>query len=322
LSQHGRLQGPVQMELSRYPTVTVIIPTKDRPFDLEMTVGSVLEQSVLAQQVVIIDQSQNDESHSRIEAQYARAPERIRGTLKLSYIQDAAITGLAAARNRAMELAQGEVWLFLDDDVELEPTFIEELLKVYARFPEAAGVSGVITNYQAPPWTRRLWNSVFMRGPFHDERQEIYWNADRLRQTGPIPASRLGGGLMSFRASAIGDLRFDERLRGVSLSEDVDFAFRVSRRARLLIAPKARLIHKRSISGRTQGHWLGNEAQSARYLYLRLWQKGLTNRFCFLWLAFGLALVATAASVRRWSLQPWRALLEGIRRAQALVNKA
>ena len=32
-----------------------------------------------------------------------------------------------------MEIASGEIWLFLDDDVELEPSFIEELLRAYAQ---------------------------------------------------------------------------------------------------------------------------------------------------------------------------------------------
>jgi GT2 family glycosyltransferase len=41
------------------------------------------------------------------------------------------------ARNRAMEAAEGDIWLFLDDDITLKKDFVDQFLAVYRDYPEA-----------------------------------------------------------------------------------------------------------------------------------------------------------------------------------------
>ncbi len=294
-------------------SLSVIIPTKNRPIDLNLTVESLFQQSALPIQLVVVDQSQTEESKERVERSFAEASSAVRKRIQLCYILDAAITSLTAARNRGAERAQGDIWLFLDDDVFLEASFVEEVLAVYQRYPRASGVSGIVSNYRRPPIAFRLWASVFARGPFHDERQPIYRRADRLRNAEPIAVRKLGGGLMSFRAGAIRGSRFDENLRGVSDGEDVDFCARLGPDALLVIAPRARLVHKMSPIGRTQDHWVRRFAQANFYLYHRNWKTGLRNRLSFAWLNAGLALVAAIASFKQGSPAPLRALIKGVR---------
>src|SRR5208283_3256888 len=95
--------------------VCVIIPTKNRASDLAIVVRSLLGQTVLPAQVVIVDQSSDDSGFERVKTKFADAP-----GVRLDYIRDTSINGAAAARNRAMENATGDVLLFLDDDVVLE----------------------------------------------------------------------------------------------------------------------------------------------------------------------------------------------------------
>lgn len=299
-------------------SISVIIPTKNRAGDLEAAVKSVLRQGCLPREMLIVDQSSGIDSREGVERAFADAPASAREVVSLKYINDPEISGTAEARNRSMDAATGDVWLFLDDDVVLEPDFIAELLRVYARYPRVAGVSGVVTNYTPYPWPFRLWNSVFVRGPFQDQRQVVYRKANRMRRAEPIRVDRLGGGLMSFRADAVRKLRFDRNLRGVSDGEDVDFCARLGRRAILMMTPKARLVHNQSPSGREQNHWLQRESRSQHYLYRRNWKHGLMNRVCFLWLNIGFMLVAIPASARRGSVEPWRALRAGIRDAKAI----
>jgi glucosyl-dolichyl phosphate glucuronosyltransferase len=301
-------------------SLTVIIPTKDRPVDLERTVRSVLQQTVLPQQLIIVDQSADGESRLRVQVLFDAVRTSVRDHLKLCYEMDPLIPGLAVARNRAMKLAEGDVWLFLDDDVILEPNFLKELLSVYSQRPHAGGVSGIVTNYRRPPWFPRLWRALFLRGPFRDERQTLYWRANRLRNAEPIRVDRLGGGLMSFRADVIRGYRFDDRLRGVSDGEDVDFCVRLKPDTILMIAPRARLEHKQSPSGRLQVHHLHRDVRSQYYLYRKNWRRGTKNRLYFAWLNVGLALQATLGSVRRGSLEPWRALLAGVQDARMALR--
>src|SRR5712664_1138541 len=97
-------------------SLSIIIPTKDRPNDLEATVESIFRQSLPTTQLFIVDQSQSNESQSLVTKQYAEAPFPLRERVQLRYLHDPSIPGGGVARNRGMEIAEGEIWLFLDDD--------------------------------------------------------------------------------------------------------------------------------------------------------------------------------------------------------------
>jgi len=295
-----------RIEMSKALRVCVIIPTKNRRNDLLTTVRTLLRQTILPTQIVIVDQSPDDSALRCLQAEWTDTR-----CVRLDYVHDPSLNGAATARNRAMELATGGVWLFLDDDVILEPDFIEQILAVYRDHPNVGGVSGVITNYPRPSALLRVWNAVFVCGPFRDERQPIYWNADRLRNSPPLAVRRFGGGLMSFRADVIRGRWFDENLRGVSDGEDVDFCMQLGSAMKLVMAPRARLEHWHSPVGRLRDHWLRRSVRGNFFLYKKNWNKGFFNRLCYGWLLVGYCFVATVASVRRWSLEPWRAMRTG-----------
>jgi GT2 family glycosyltransferase len=299
-------------------SVSVLIPTKDRPISLARVVQLLLAQTTLPTQVVIVDQSSTDDSHRQVKAVFAGV-EAGREAVGLRYIHDCTIPGAAVARNRAMEEAIGQIWLFLDDDMEPERDFIEQLVAVYSRWPSNGGVSGIITNYPRPSLAFRVWSGLFLQGPFHDERQPIYWSAEQLRDHEPIPVTKFGSGLMSFRADLVRDVRFDESLRGLPPGEDIDFCARLGPAARLVIAPQARIAHQASPSGRSEEYWVKEYAQGKLYAYHRNWRRGLRSRLCCLWFEVGCGLAASVGSVHRRSLRPWRAFLKGVREAARLT---
>lgn len=292
--------------------VSVLIPTKDRPTDLGWAVHSLLAQTVLPSELIIVDQSADRRAQQEVFRVWAAAAPEAR-RISLRYFHAPWITGAAPARNFAMDRARGAIWLFLDDDVCLESDFIAELLRVYRDDVAALGVSGVVSNYPMPSWRFRLWRRVFERGPFRDERQPIYWHAKRLLGAGPIPVRRFGSGLMSFRAEAIRRHRFDGTLRGVPRGEDVDFCERLGPRARLLITPRARLAHKCGDVARVPSAWLAAEMRAARYLYRRNWRRRRGAGCALLWLLAGYALLGFWESVRAGSWAGCRALITGLR---------
>ena len=55
----------------------------------------------------------------------------------------------------------------------------------------------------------------------------------------------MGGCLMSARADAARELRFDEALSGYALAEDEDFSRRLSRRGRIRYLPTAQVEHRK-----------------------------------------------------------------------------
>jgi GT2 family glycosyltransferase len=300
--------------------LSVIIPTKNRAVCLERVVVLLLAQTVRPNQVIIVDQSETSEGQERVERAFAGLGDAVRESVRLSYIHDPGIRGAAEARNRGMSVAEGRVWLFLDDDMEPEGEFVEEVLAVYARWPSVGGVSGIVTNYSRPSLAFRAWFRVFLQGPFYDERQPIYWRVNELRGQDPIPVRAFGSGLMSFRADVVRALRFDGSLRGVPPGEDVDFCARVSAGAKLVIAPRARIAHQPSPTGRSTEYWMKEYAQGKLYVYYRNWRWGLRNRLCCWWFRTGCGVAATGASLRRRSLGPWRALLKGMHEAARLAS--
>src|SRR5690348_12119995 len=127
-------------------TVSVIIPTKNRAADLARTIDTLLQQTVQPLELIIVDQSPEPTFTRKI-------------VIPVVCIHDPTLSGASVARNVAMDRAQGDIWLFLDDDVLLEHDFIEEILKAYD--DNVTGVSGIITNYSVPPLKQRLWESLF-----------------------------------------------------------------------------------------------------------------------------------------------------------------
>ena len=116
---------------------------------------------------------------------------------------------------------------------------------------------------------------------------------------------------MSFRADAVRDHRFDENLRGVSDGEDADFCLQLGPTAKLVIAPAARLEHRHSPAERLRDHWLRRSVRGNFFLYHKNWSGRFFNQLCYWWLWTGYGAVAFVASIRRASLDPWRALRTG-----------
>jgi glucosyl-dolichyl phosphate glucuronosyltransferase len=288
-------------------TVSVIIPTKNRTDDLRSTVADLVAQTRKPDEILIVDQSPIPSFH----------PNSV--PLHIIYIHAPNISGAAVARNIAMDRATGDLWVFLDDDVILEPQYLEEIVRAYV--PEVSGVSGIITNYSVPPFSSRLFERLFVRGAFSDDRQPIYWRADTLRFKGPQKIRQFGCGVMSFRAEVVRTLRFDPNLTGGSLAEDIDFCAHLPRGSKLVIAPNARLIHKRSAVGRVTAHWLDQHSQSSSYMRQRNWHRGLGDDLSYTWLQVGYMVMAAIGSIRRGSLEPFRAVRTGAARGRALGSR-
>jgi len=285
--------------------VSAIIPTKGRAKDLRGTVKSLLEGNELPSELIIVDQSADRSSYDAVHDEFRKA--RIRQSLlpRLKYIHDPAIPGVSAARNVALSLAAEAIWLFLDDDVVMEPDFVKELMNAYAGPAAIDGVSGIITNYPLPAIAFRAWLWIFERGPFADPRQPIYWNANALIGAENIEVPILTSALMSMRADAVRGVQFDERA-GVCQCEDTDYCLALGKNARLLIAPRARLQHLKSPAARPVAHPIQRPALSYAFLFRKHFDARLLDRIRFYWLCAGLALMAIMASVRRGSLEPWR----------------
>jgi len=61
---------------------------------------------------------------------------------------------------------------------------------------------------------------------------------------------------------------------------------------------------------------LRRDARGNFFIYKKNWNNKVANKICFRWLWIGYLLVALFASLRRLSLDPWRALKTGAAEGQ------
>jgi glycosyltransferase involved in cell wall biosynthesis len=115
------------MDESTPPVVSVIIPAYDVAAYIAATLDSVLAQTFRRFEIVVV----NDGSPDTIALEATLAPYRPR----IVYLAQAN-AGAAAARNRAIAAARGEVLAFLDGDDLWEPTFLEEQLACLGAAPD------------------------------------------------------------------------------------------------------------------------------------------------------------------------------------------
>lgn len=109
------------------PTITIILPTHNRPALLQEAIESVRLQTFHDWELIIVD----DGSTPPVERASAWAQdERIR------LVRQAPPRGGPAAKNAGVQAATGSVLAFLDDDDKYAPTYLERALNTLNSLPE------------------------------------------------------------------------------------------------------------------------------------------------------------------------------------------
>ncbi len=111
--------------LVRKGLVSIIIPTYNRPEPLKNTLKTIFIQSYKDFEVIIVD----DGSDFNLQPIIKNYPVRI-------IRQDH--SGANAARNKGFQHSNGEFLLFCDDDIELDPSFLEKTIQALRTNPEKA----------------------------------------------------------------------------------------------------------------------------------------------------------------------------------------
>ncbi len=114
------------------PTVSVILPTRNRVEFLEGAVESVFDQTYADLECVVVDGGSTDGTARYLEAV---VDDRLR------VVRHDEPQGLSAARNAGLDIASGEYVVFLDDDDRLHEDAVETLVETLeARPADCAGV--------------------------------------------------------------------------------------------------------------------------------------------------------------------------------------
>jgi glycosyltransferase involved in cell wall biosynthesis len=110
------------------PTFSVVIPTHNRAGLIQRALQSVAAQTTTDCEIVVVDDGSADATPTVLESLRSPIFRMIRNERSL---------GVAAARNRGAAVATGELITFLDDDDELRPYALAELLARHRSLPRS-----------------------------------------------------------------------------------------------------------------------------------------------------------------------------------------
>ena len=297
------------------PSITVVVPTLDRPDDLSDFVQALLEQTVLPDELIIVDAGSTPDIESLLETKLTDSP------ITLRYLR--ATPGTSHQRNVAIDQATGDLLFFFDDDVILEPDYIERSVECFKQShdPPVGGVLGTLTNRPSISGVKTFYHRFFgLSHPISGPKPTLYPSGNVRWLLAPTEITKVpvaGGGRVAFRRECFQTDRFDEYLPGYTYNEDVELSYRIGKRWTILQTPYAKAYHKASPTSRVP---LGDRAfrvlYGKGYFFNKHMPKSIGRRALYLWSTIGLALMFLAAGVFRRDQavrDVWRGVLGGLR---------
>lgn len=224
--------------MSRNDQISVIVPTKDRPRELKRFLNSLDVQSLLPNELIIVDASENKKTFRLVnEKKYI-------SKYKIKYFKSE--PGLTRQKNIGVKKSKGKLLFFFDDDVVLDRKFIEVINDSFLEFNEfgVVGITGRITNTQiSTNLIDKIYKRLFFLTEYGKGRLKLSGFPEHIFSRKISIVGVLPGGCTAYAKKIFSDYLFDERLKGYSYLEDVDFSYRVSRNYKLMYQPHAKLLH-------------------------------------------------------------------------------
>ncbi|WP_234903109.1 glycosyltransferase family 2 protein [Ensifer adhaerens] len=200
--------------------------------------------------------------------------------------------GLCRQRNRILAEVSADIILFLDDDFLMAPSYVSELVALFASQPDVAMCTGTV-----------IADGIIGPGIAVDDGLEMI-EAGLSRPDLPVtfaPIYSAYGCNMAVRTAAIrrSGLRFDENLPLYGWLEDVDFSRLVAQHGRVVRSSRLLGVHLGTKKARTPGIKFGY-SQIANPIYL---MRKHTMSIRHATVQMGRNLIANIVKV--WNPEPW-----------------
>lgn len=276
--------------------VSVIVPTRDRPKDLAELLMTILSQSQLPLEVIIVDDSPVC-SAKQVVNSFSSKVKSV--SCKLQYAKGSG-NGLPAARNLGVRISEGDIILFLDDDTLLCRNVVRTLVTFLSYNPAALGIQPKILSstrsMSKGELTEKFENAIYktLMLTYHKKNKlavrrsgaSVYPN--NLKEV--ISVQRLSG-CCCYRCEIFNKLSFDNNLKRWGFMEDLDFSFRVFKKnpQSLYAIPHAKIIHKGSGEARLPTK-MGIYMQTIYWFYVffkDIFEGSVLNLIAFLWALIG-----------------------------------
>jgi GT2 family glycosyltransferase len=277
--------------------ISAIIATLGRPEMLRRCLDSLAKQTVRVSEVVIVHCGDDAETQTvcedpcwSFEVRYSHHPER----------------NCARQRNFAIARARFDNLLLIDDDIEVDPQWTEELFKPIWADPKVGATMGRLLNQPLarPTFFWRLYRSLLYGGGEGLEAGKLIGaalpNGFPTTTTELIACEWIGGGVSALRREAFESVGgFASFFTGSSPGEDLDLGYRLSRSWKVFYVPAAKCVHHQASSGREQ-------SDQHQYLSMRA-------RFAILTITMRKSRYAALGHIALWALVQFLSELASLR---------
>ncbi|MCZ2127903.1 MAG: glycosyltransferase [Anaerolineales bacterium] len=270
--------------------ISVIICTRNRFDDFVKTLPSIVRQTRLPNELIVVDSSDERRLQNYLASQTLPFPVRYFHTQP----------GLTLQRNRGVRECENDLLFFFDDDVTLAENYLAEAEKVFVEDAnhEIGAAGGKIVN--APPQTFRLnlervvFSSIrFFFGVVGTRNGKFYLSGmpshpRRNQPSGFIEC--LSGCCMSFRREVFEKIQFDEALAHYGLMEDADISKQtLDAGYKIYYQTTATLLHNESPMNRLNvQRWAQMSVVNYDYLFRKSWAREKWRWLFYAWALLGL----------------------------------
>ena len=192
------------------PRVSVIIPTYNRAGYLREALDSVVSQSLVPEEIIVVDDGSTDDTPDVVEVYRPR----------VSYVRHHQNRGIAPARNSGLNAANGDVIAWLDSDDLWEPDFLMTVVSLLSEDETLDGAYTGITMINKEGTSLGVSTRTESLNDLYDALVRDCFLATPAVVARQICYEQVGG--------------FDPQFR---ISEDYDMWLRLSKRFRLVGIP-------------------------------------------------------------------------------------
>jgi glycosyltransferase involved in cell wall biosynthesis len=253
--------------MSKKTEIAFVIATKDRPEKLKKLLNSLVNQTLLPAEVIIVDGGKR--AVKNLVQEYSN--------LNIKYLRILPPSA-TRQRNAGFKAVSKNIPFigFLDDDTMLEEDAVEKIINFWVRVKEKENIGGVSLNNMNYP-------SLFARG-----LKETIW-ASRLNLYSSEKGKVMKSGFTTmidpvtkliytdwlpttasvWRREVLEKYRFDEWFEGYSYLEDLDFSYKVRKEWELVVVPDVKYNHYPAEGGRGNGFEFGKREVINRIYFVK-----------------------------------------------------
>ena len=275
--------GSSEVQTLRRLTISVVIPTYQRPDYLDRCVRSFFNQTHLPDEIILVSRDADESTNQKVIALQKELGQTI--PICNPHVSE---PGFLPPIKKGIESAKHDIVVFLDDDAEAFPDWLERIVALYDN-PDVGGVGGRCINY---------FNFKLVTYPKADKVGHLSWYGrivgNMYKDTTfshPVEVDSLMGGNMSYRRHLLSQIKIDPVINSnVAFHWELDMAQQVKKLGfNLLFDPMIKINHysaPREVDGLRTVNSDGVYYSNFNYSYLMLKHLTLPGKLAYLLYTF------------------------------------